>query len=131
MEQAMRRGASSKARSNDKNAKYRTLAHAAGIEFIPLVFESCGRMHKCVTDFVSNCCKVASENRNIPHKVLTKFWLRNLAFRLQHQLSKSIVKKSFGMRLPLAANGGTQAHVHQDVLVLDYERVVTLIGGRN
>jgi len=54
-----------------------------------------------------------------------------IGFRLQHQLSKSIVKKSFGMRLPNAANGGAQAHIHQDDLVLDYERVVTMIGGRN
>ena len=129
--QAQNRGSSSQVRCNEKNTKYRALSNEAGLEFIPLVFESCGRMHSCVKDFVSNCCKVASENRNIPHKVLTKFWLRNLAFRLQHQLSKSIVKKSFGMRLPNAANGGAQAHIHQDDLVLDYERVVTMIGGRN
>jgi len=131
MEQALRRGASATTRNNEKNAKYRALANAAGIEFIALVFESCGRMHERVSTFVSNCCKVASENRNIPHKVLERFWLRNLAFRLQHQLSKSIVKKSFGMRLPNAANGGAQAHIHQDELVLDYERVVTMIEGRN
>ena len=131
LEQAQRRGSSSQVRCNEKNTKYQALSNAAGLEFIPLVFESCGRMHSCVKDFVSNCSKVASENRNIPHKVLTKFWLRNLAFKLQHQLSKSIVKKSFGMRLPNAANGGAQAHIHQDDLVLDYERVVTLIGGRN
>ena len=30
-----------------------------------------------------------------------------------------------------AANGGAQAHIHQDELVLDYERVVTMIEGRN
>ena len=131
IEQAQRRGSSASARCNEKNNKYRGLANAAGIEFIPLVFETCGRMDKRLVDFVDNCCQVASENRNIPQKVLRKFWLRNLAFKLQHQLAKSIVKKSFGMRLPSAANGGAQAHLHQDDFVMDYERIVEMVGGRN
>ena len=52
MEQALRRGASATTRNNEKNAKYRALANAAGIEFIALVFESCGRMHERVSTFL-------------------------------------------------------------------------------
>lgn len=120
-----------KARVTEKINKYSPSTTQAEIEFLPLVFGSSGRMDKKFVDFVGKICKVASEERQIPQEVLRKYWLRTFSFRFQKELATSVIKKSQRMRLGGAENGGVHGNTFTNEYILDCERVVERIVGRD
>lgn len=118
-------------RVDEKNRKYHPSTAAAGTEFLALVFGTSGRMDKGLTDFIRKVSKVASEERQIPADTLYRYWIRSISFRFQKELAASIVRKSIRMRLGGLDHGGAQGNTFTNEYVLECERVVERVRGKD
>ena len=79
---------------NRKMHYYNNDANTVGFGFIPLVFESSGKMHEVSKIFFKNIITQAAELRKIPFQCLWKYWISSIMFVIQRQQADSIFKRS-------------------------------------
>jgi len=78
----------------NKERKYRAVAPANNLGFIPLIFETTGRMHSNIDKLLHNSIKAAAINKGIPFEALWKYWISSLMIVIQRGNSDAIVKRS-------------------------------------
>ena len=106
---------------NQKVAKYSSLANAAHIDFLPIIFASSGRPHPRAREFISDLSVAISDFRRIPAERLYFYITKRLSCALQKALFNSFHKKI--SIIHSKANGPT---IHapdindQSVLASDY-----------
>jgi hypothetical protein len=95
---------------SDKERKYSSMASAANLGFLPIVFEITGKMHPATKRLLSSMMKKSSENRNAPPTALWIYWISALQIQLQKALADSIIKLSFQI------NGRKHVENHENSL---------------
>ena len=78
---------------NQKVAKYSSLANAAHIDFLPIIFASSGRPHPKAKEFISDLSVAISDFRGIPAERLYFYITKRLSCALQKALFNSFHKK--------------------------------------
>jgi hypothetical protein len=106
---------------NQKVTKYSSLANAAHIDFLPIIFASSGRPHPKAKEFISDLSVAISDFRGIPAERLHFYITKRLSCALQKTLYNSFHKNI--SIIHSKANGPT---IHapdindQSVLTSDY-----------
>jgi hypothetical protein len=78
---------------NQKVTKYSSLANAAHIDFLPIIFASSGRPHPKAKEFISDLSVAISDFRGIPAERLYFYITKRLSCALQKALYNSFHKK--------------------------------------
>jgi hypothetical protein len=77
-----------------KTKKYSALCAANGLEFLPFIIESTGRLHARAEEFVKKVVDIMSESTGISNSILTSFWMGRLSLCLQQQISSAIISRA-------------------------------------
>ena len=65
-----------------------------GLGFLPIIFETTGKMHHETLPFFVTCLEQASRVRQIPFTVLWTYWMSTLMFTLQRSMAQGIIGRS-------------------------------------
>jgi hypothetical protein len=87
-------GGGSKSAVSDKQGKYTELCKQNNMDFLALAFESSGKMHEDVIDFVKAFVKPDAENRGFDPDRSTKFWISQISMAIQRLSSQMIITRS-------------------------------------
>jgi hypothetical protein len=63
-------------------SKYRALATANQLHFIPLIFESPGYVHENACAFTAKVAEYASKVKFIPQEAIYKYWMTRFSVTL-------------------------------------------------
>ena len=107
----------------EKNNKYSELSTANGLGFLALVFESNGRLHSDVVDFISAITDHYAEVQGIKAAIIQRYWLTKLSFILQKGLAISILHRS------IIINGRQQQHRHaaSPLFISQFAQIDTIV----
>jgi hypothetical protein len=116
---ARKPGRSAEVSRKIKEHKYNGPCAANGLEFVPLIFESTGRIDKPCDDFLKKVLKqkTGRDNHSI-QRAYTNYWFTRLSCCLQKAIASSIIIRS---RL---INGNMHIHPNyqfDDAFILDAE----------
>jgi hypothetical protein len=87
-------GGGSKSAVSDKQGKYTELCKQNNMDFLALAFESSGKMHDDVVDFVKSFVKPDAENRGFDPDRSTRFWISQISMAIQRLSSQMIITRS-------------------------------------
>jgi hypothetical protein len=76
-----------------KVSKYRALATANQLHFIPLIFESPGYVHEYTCAFTAKVAEYASKVKLIPQEAIYKYWMTRFSVILQKGLATALVRR--------------------------------------
>jgi hypothetical protein len=80
---------------NRKNNSYSVISEEAGLKFLPLIFETTGRMHKETEIFIKELVVLASQGvPKAAHNAIQHFWFGKISCTLQKSLASTILDKS-------------------------------------
>ena len=74
---------------NEKKLKYSVIAEANQLSFLPLTFESTGRMHKHTKDFLKTLANSVQEQRGISDTTLYSYFTKCLSCTLQKAVAQA------------------------------------------
>ena len=103
---------------NAKNRKYKGIASENGLSFLPLIFETTGRPHDKVMEFVKKLAHNAEEIKRIDKSIIYAYVMNRLSCTLQKSIAHTIITRMNGIncRTTLAAGGQ-----HSDTFVSTHE----------
>ena len=81
-------------RHRDKCRKYTEIANANNLEFLPLIFETTGRMHPDTSNFFNVTVNKMANTMDIPPANLHLFWSARIACCIQKSLVGAILSRS-------------------------------------
>jgi hypothetical protein len=81
-----------------KNTKYREKAHQNGLSFLPVIFESTGRMHPDAIKMFKSFAKLAEIPLKIPKATLYGFFIKRLSCTLQRAIANTILSRTTTIR---------------------------------
>ena len=93
-EMLAKKGWAAQRAADAKNRKYRSVCAANDSEFIPLVFESTGHMHKDLLDLITTITDHAAEIRKIPAHVLRNYYINTLSVTLHRCTAQAMIRRS-------------------------------------
>ena len=106
-----------------KKKKYDAICAQNGLKFLPIIFESAGKMHPVLQDFLAIVMDIKTMHINPRYKHITMFyWSARLSCCLQKSIAKSLSRK-YSASNGLAAKGLHFNHPHRE---LSIELVLTL-----
>ena len=73
--------------------KYGDLAREANLNFIPIVFESTGYVHKITQKFFKTVSTCAETVRGVSRDILYRYWMMQISITLQKSLVQALRKK--------------------------------------
>ena len=76
-----------------KVQKYGDLSREAGLNFIPIVIESTGYIHKITQKFFKTVSECAEVVRGISKDILYKYWMTQISITLQKSLVHALRRK--------------------------------------
>ena len=77
-----------------KQSVYQKICDNNAIGFLPIIFESTGRLHPTTEDLLKNSLQKAAEVRQVEFSRLWKFWMSSLMMLLQSSLAEGIWVRS-------------------------------------
>ena len=77
-----------------KNKKYVELSTLCGLNFLPAVFESTGRMSPDLLRFLSFLSEAAEPEWKINKGIILQYWLKLISCNLQRSLSDSLLRRT-------------------------------------
>jgi hypothetical protein len=92
--QALNRGRLSQVRYNDKCRKYKAICERSNLEFVPIIFESTGALHKEALKFFHKIIDIMAGNDHKLKHIYNLFWTGRLACKLQKCIAYAIISKS-------------------------------------
>ena len=78
---------------DEKMRKYEQAATAIGLGFIPIVFETTGRMHPVTRSLLVDVIQRAAKERGAPFPAVWKYWISSLMLGLQIKLAEGILER--------------------------------------
>jgi hypothetical protein len=78
---------------SEKNNKYSQCASDNNLDFLPLIFESSGRIHTAADKFFQSIISHASNDDSNRFSMLKRFWYTVLSFSIQKSLNSSFLQK--------------------------------------
>ena len=111
-----------------KNGTYKNVAHQNGLSFLPIIFESTGRLHPSAVQFFRSVAQFAEEPLKIPKATLYGYMMKRLSCTLQRGIANSILSR-------ISAIKGHQSRVmrksytHSHDFVSTHHRI-RAVGGR-
>ena len=78
---------------DEKMRKYEQAATAIGLGFIPIVFETTGRMHPVTRSLFVDVIQRAAKERGAPFPAVWKYWISSLMLGLQVKLAEGILER--------------------------------------
>ena len=107
-----------------KNRKYGAIAEDNNLNFLPLIFETTGRIQKDALLEMDTWFKHGSDVRKIDKGVLSTYWLRSISCKLQKIAAQAIIQRSFKMASDLNPflEDSSQAHArsYEAMMLFDY-----------
>jgi hypothetical protein len=88
-------GRAARTKFNNKNIKYKAIAEANQLTFLPIIFESTGRLHPESLQFFKDLAKYAEEEeKRINDKtVLFAYMMNRISCALQKNIARSIIRR--------------------------------------
>ena len=80
-------------RFRQKESKYRTLCNQAGLQFLPLIFESTGAIHPRVIEVIADLSAAYKDQYDAPHwtsRTPEDYWLNRFSVQLQLDLARYV-----------------------------------------
>jgi hypothetical protein len=102
-----------------KKKKYDVLCSSSGLGFLPIIFETTGRMNESTNSFFSVLIKKASEVKGIPFTVLWRYWISAVGSILAKSLADGISKRAY----TLYSTQFNTTHENSKKAVADFEYV--------
>ena len=102
LKNAKKPGAAAMLREQQRNAKYLKASRQVAHNFVPLIFESYGRMGKYTKEFMKNIAKdcikkqLSREDSQLTAQLLNRWWIK-LSCSLQKGISNLILSRSFSI----------------------------------
>ena len=102
LKNAKKPGAAAMLREQQKHAKYLEASKQVAHNFVPLIFESYGRMGKYTKEFMKNIAKdcikkqLSREDSQLTAQLLNRWWIQ-LSCSLQKGISNLILSRSFSI----------------------------------
>jgi hypothetical protein len=100
-------------RINQKIAKYLEISNLSGFDFLPVVFESSGSMHRDVILLLQRLAKHASGPRRIPWSTLLAYFEKRLSMAFQNALTGALSSRL------LAINARSSCEVISEMEILE------------
>ncbi len=91
---ALQVGRAAEAAKRMKVSKYGELAAGSQLEFLPLIFESTGRMESITMDLVATTVRQMSRGDDVLYNAMRRYWDARISFCLQKMLADAILKRS-------------------------------------
>jgi hypothetical protein len=101
-----------------KADKYDGPCAANGLKFVPLIFESTGRMDKSCHDFLRTALKQKHRENTVQHRAFSNYWLCRISCTLQKAISTAIVNRSKIANTGMVHNSNYQ---FQEAFILESE----------
>lgn len=86
-------GCAAAAAVQKKCPKYKNLADAVGLHFIPIIFESAGLVDDYACAFFGTVAEVASRAQLIPKEAIYRYWMTHESVTLQKRPSSALLRK--------------------------------------
>ncbi len=113
-----------------KNSKYKLLANNNGISFLPIIFESTGRIEAHAAKFLKRCAEHTAEVKKINPGIVYGYMLNRLSCVTQHCIATAINSRAH-ILTGHATRAASRAHIVSDEHVLNHQRVhITADNGR-
>ena len=106
----------------DKNTKYLQIAHDNGLSFLPIIFESTGRVHGSVVKMVKSLAALAEEPLKIAKDILYSNFMNRLSVVLQRSIAGSILQRSVTLNGHLSQKS-RNAYVNSHSFVTNHYRI--------
>ena len=106
---------------NSKMHKYKKIAEDNGLSFLPIIFETTGRVHPKAEKFVEALAEFASEEKKIEKGTIFAFMMNKLSSVLQKHLAESINSRVSTINGHLTRSA-TRQFSHSHEFVSSHER---------
>ena len=91
---AARVGRAAEKAKRAKVSKYGELAARSQLEFLPLIFESTGRMENLTMELVATTVRQMSRGDDAVYNAMRRYWDARISFCLQKMIADAILKRS-------------------------------------
>ena len=92
---------------NSKNGKYKGISEGNGLSFLPIIFESTGRMHPKALEFFDSLAAHAAEVKRIDKSIIFAYMMNHMSCTLQKCIAETIISRANKLngRLTRSASG--------------------------